>query len=365
MEALEKFSFEYDASSSLPKFRQFAEALSSYLRSWAIPAGEKLPCDRELSKRYDIAVMTMSRALNELAVQGILERRVGAGTFVCEARKYRPGQKRIGIVCHEPITLDGGFVSTLLAELYAQAENYHFDLIQLIRSPEEYVDTMKALQLSGLVVLSALPESMPVLAEMQENGVNLVQIGVWYKKQSSISIGTDHVLAARKAVSYMVSRGHRKIGFIACRMQNGQLHRSTEERIQGYRKGMWDAELPCNPEWLIEDDMEANALQESIRKLMAENALPTAFLLGSLPMAPKVYHILAALKLRIPEDISLLTFDNSFLCTQLTPALTSFSQNVAELTKCAFDQLASPQKKRVNKLVQSVLISRESCAEKS
>ncbi len=364
MEQLENFYFEYNDSSSMPKFRQFAEALGSYVHTAAISPGTKLPSDKELSRKYDIAVMTISRALSELAMQGILERRVGAGTFVSETHKFKPGLNRIGIVCHQPITLDGGFVSTLLGELYSQAGDYNFDLIQLIRSPEEYAETMKSLRLSGLIVLSAPRESMPMLAEMQKNGINLVQIGVWYKKQSAISIGTDHILVGRKAVSYLVSKGHREIGFIACRMKDGNLHHSTEERLQGYRKGMWDAALPCNPDWIIADNLDATALQDAIQKLIEAKTLPTAFLLGSLPMAPKVYHTLSTMKLRIPEDISLITFDNSFLCDQLTPSLTAFSQNVSELTKHAFDQLSSPQNGFVNKSVQAVLISRNSCLDR-
>ena len=358
---LENFTFEYDAASSLPKFRQFAGALADYIRSGSITVGTKLPSDRELSRQYDIAVMTMSRALGELASQGVLERRVGAGTFVCNASSRKQELNRIGIVCHQPITLDGGFVSTLLAELYSQARDYHFDLIQLIRAPEEYAETMKSLNLSGLIVLSAPSEKMPLLASMHADGMNLVQIGVWNKEQNTFSIGTDHVLVGRKAIKHMVSMGHRAIGFIASRMKDGHLHHSAEERIQGYKKGMWDASLPVNPDWIIVDDMEATVLKDAIQALIDDNSLPTAFLLGSLPMAPKVYHILASLNLRIPEDVSLLTFDNSFLCEQLTPSLTAFSQNVAELTKRAFEQLSSPHEKHASNSVQAVLISRNSC----
>ena len=65
-----------------PKYRQIAGILADFLLTKKPPLGSKLPNDKELARRFNVALMTMSRALNELSSRGLLERKVGSGTFV-------------------------------------------------------------------------------------------------------------------------------------------------------------------------------------------------------------------------------------------------------------------------------------------
>ena len=114
-----------------PKYRQIAGVLADFLLTKKPPLGSKLPNDKELARRFNVALMTMSRALNELSSRGLLERKVGSGTFVRSlAGPAALKTRRIAIVCHEPITLEGGFVTSLLPELYRQAPEFGFDLMQ-------------------------------------------------------------------------------------------------------------------------------------------------------------------------------------------------------------------------------------------
>ena len=327
--------------SGISKFRQIAGILESFLLAKKPPVGSKLPNDKELARRFNVALMTMSRALNELSSRGILERKVGSGTFVRALTEPAAlNTRRIAIVCHEPITLEGGFVTSLLPELYRQAPEFGFDLMQLQRAPAEYAATIKDFQLAGIIVLSAEPDSLPELAEMAAGGMNLVQLGMWQRVYRAFSFGTDHSAVAKMAVKYLYRLGHREIGFLASSIA-GRLHLSTAERIRGCQRALWELRLPFNPDWIL--DGEPGRLPELLAALKDRGELPSAFLLGSLPVAPRVYNILQSLNLKIPEDVSLVGFDDSGLCEQLNPGLTVFSQNIPTLVKQVMEHLRSPE----------------------
>lgn len=327
--------------SGISKFRQIAGILESFLLAKKPPVGSKLPNDKELAKRFNVALMTMSRALNELSSRGLLERKVGSGTFVRSLTEPAAlNTRRIAVVCHEPIILEGGFVSSLLPELYRQAPEFGFDIMQLQRAPGEYAATIKDFQLAGIIVLSAEPDFMPELAEMTAGGMNLVQLGMWRRPYRAFSFGTDHSAVAKMAVKYLYRHGHREIGFLASSIA-GRLHQSTVERIRGCQRALWELRLPFNPDWIL--DGEPDRLPEQLAALKDRGELPDAFLIGNLPVAPRIYRVLHSLNLRIPEDVSLVGFDESGLCEQLDPGLTVFSQNIPTLVKQVMEHLRSPE----------------------
>ena len=346
-----------------PKYRRLGSALLACLRANNVPPGSKLPNDKELARRFHTAVMTMAHALNDLAAKGILERRVGAGTFVLSLNPNSSNTwRRIGIICHENITMEGGFVTSLMLELYRQAQEYGFDLIQLQRSPHEYLETLKSFGLHGMIVLSAEPEFMPEIAALAAKGINVIQLGVYHREYADFSFGTDHRETTRQAVKYLAGMGHRKIGVFNTPIADNREHHSSITRINAWQEICREMELPVDPDWMIKGDSSGNNVEEKLRELQKNGNLPSAFLLLRLPLAIKVYNILNRLDLRIPEDISLLAFDDSFITEQLTPGLNSFSQNIPELVSRTLNKLNRPEQISANGKIPSLLIEKGSCA---
>ncbi|MBE6375367.1 MAG: LacI family transcriptional regulator [Lentisphaerae bacterium] len=352
------FDFNFDPQKAAPKYRQFADALAEFLESSDLPAGSKLPNDRELARQYGIAKVTLSRALGLLEEKGVLERRVGAGTFVA-AKSGKVG-RRIALVCHGTISNDNGFVSSLWDELHRQAPAYQVDLLILQRFPKDYQRAVNSYNLDGLIVLSAEMEFLPELQELARRGVAIAQVGMFHSECREISFGTDHMQAAGRAVEYLYDLGHRKIGFIMLTI-NGKPHFSSVERLHGYQKAMYDKFLPVNPDWIIGSGINMKCLGEDIYKLHDQNELPTAFILDSLGMAPKIYHIMRTINCNIPQDISFIGFDNAPLCSQLTPGLSCCGHDTKELVTKVFNHLCG-REKHDGMPLPLILTERESCA---
>lgn len=345
-----------------PKYRRLGSALLACLRANNVQPGSKLPNDKELARRFNTTVMTMAHALNVLAAKGILERRVGAGTFVVSLNSDRgTSARRVGIICHENITMEGGFVTALMQELYRQAQGYGFDLIRLQRNPGEYLETVKSFGLHGMIVLSAEPEFLPKMAQLSNAGINLVQLGVHHRDYPEFSFGTDHRETTRQAVEYLVKMGHRKIGIFNTPIAFNREHHSSSARIAAWQETCRDLQLPIDPAWMIDGDYFCNHIGEKLQELKEQGNLPTAFLLMRLPTAIKIYSILNRLGMRIPEDISLLAFDESFITEQLSPGLSTFSQNIPELVSRVMQKLNRPEQNTADGKIPSLLIERGSC----
>ena len=354
---LKNFNFRFDPQLAVPKYRQFAEALADYLSASGAAPGSKLPNDRELSRRYGIAVVTMSRALGVLAEKGLLERRIGAGTFV--AVREQEFTRRVALVCHDNITSDQGFVSTLWDELHRQAPDYQIELLTLQKEPKDYLRAVSAYNLDGLIVLSAKPAFIPEFKDLVRRGLNLVQVGMFHRDCPAISFGTDHRQAAHEAVEYLHAMGHRKIGFITQSFATGP-HISSDERIRGYRMAMYRKNLPVNPDWLLEAGNRTKLLADSIYALHDQGEMPTAFMVDSIRLSPLLYHIMKTLDLDIPGDISLIGFDNVPLCDTLSPGLTTYGHDTGELVGKVFAHLCR-RNSHDGKPLQAVLTDRGSC----
>ena len=334
------FQFHKQADNPAPKYRQLASALEHYLRTSGCSAGSRLPSDRELSRLLGISSMTLSRSLNELVRRGLLERRVGDGTYLLDVSSCPAMAHRIGVVSHEIIRDDGGFITTLTSQMQLVATSRGIDLIQFQRTPSTYALTMKEHGLDGLVVISPSREFLPNIQKLSDGGMNLVQVGVYHPKLASISFGTDHH-AAVQAVKYLSGLGHRRIGLLSRWDQQGEvLYCGGEERKEGYRQGMWQASLPVNPCWEIDlATCDREKLRGAVESLRQERCLPTAFLLGNIGLVPLVFSVFQEMGLGIPQDISLIGFDNGPLCLQFSPALTVFDQQIQRTAQDALDSL--------------------------
>ena len=345
-----------------PKYRQIAKRIASFLQASNTPEGSKLPNDKELARRFNVAVMTMAQALNELAARGMLERCVGAGTFVrTPIPSTATASRRIAIVCHQTITMEGGFGTGLLLELYRRAPEFGFDMIQLRRTPDEYERTFRDFGLHGIIVLSEELTFLPELSMHFKAGMNLAQVGIWYRNYNEFSFGTDHALVAKQAVKYLHGLGHSRIGVFNGLGSNRVRHYSSTLRINGYMRALKELDLPFTQEWLISYDETCQGLYEKLACLKESGNLPSAFLVLKLPQSPRIYDIIERLDLKIPDDISLVGFDEPYSSERRMQSLTTFSQNLPELVNRVLTRLDKPRNSTANSAVPSLLIERNSC----
>ena len=129
--------------------------------------------------------------------------------------------------------------------------------------------------------------------------------------------------------SYLVTNGHREIAFI------GNIHAtsSIQDRYLGYYKSLIEHRLPLRDEYLISDRTDNGMMIP----LVLPDKMPTAFVCNCDEVACRLIIQLKEQGYRVPQDISVVGFDNSVYSTISEPNITTFEVNTDEMSKLAVD----------------------------
>lgn len=317
--------------SQLPKYRQLAVGLEQLLLSGAIGSGERLPSDRELAEHLGTTTVTVSKGLNELVSRGLLRRKVGSGTYAGDLSE--PACRRIGVVCHEVVMPDRAYISPLLHNFHRYWEEKNYQVLTLRGRPENYLQLYQEFRLAGILVLVPREEFFPDIAQLQADGLPLVSIGFACPDLPQISFGSNHEKTAEEAVEYLHSLGHRRIGFVYF-----SEHSSNIIHLRGYRKGMWNAKLPVHPDWELGRGRR-EFMAEDLTELLSKPEPPSALLVSEVHSIIGIYNVLQQINRRIPEDLSIVAFDDPSYLTEINPPLTVFRQELEEFSGQACKQL--------------------------
>ncbi len=174
----------------------------------------------------------------------------------------------------------------------------------------------------------------------------------------------DNEQGALKAVEYLASLGHRKIGVI-----NGNMNRiAGPQKFQGYLEGLKKFAIPVNEDWILVGDFSKQSGYEAIKGLLEKDiALPTAFFAANDSTAFGAMQAFKEHEIRIPDDISIIGFDDHMLSEYTSPTLTTlrvdFTEMMEKLTTNVVNAVEGKQLEANYFRVGSSLVVRDSCKE--
>jgi LacI family transcriptional regulator, purine nucleotide synthesis repressor len=210
--------------------------------------------------------------------------------------------------------------------------NAHNDL----EKQRAYLSMLAQKRVDGLLVMCA--EYPPALLQMLESHRNIPMVVLdWGKSQGDF---TDTILdnafeGGYLAGSYLIQRGHHKIGCIP-----GQIARNTGGgRLEGFKQALLDANLTVNQQWIVQGDFEPESGYQAMKTILAQPNLPTAIFCGGDAMAMGAICAINEHGLTVPKDISIIGYDNLRNARYFTPALTTVHQPKIELGERALEML--------------------------
>ncbi|PAR35549.1 substrate-binding domain-containing protein [Vibrio metoecus] len=137
------------------------------------------------------------------------------------------------------------------------------------------------------------------------------------------------------AAKHLIECGHKDIGCIT-----GPLIRhQAQMRYEGYKRALAEAGIAINPDWIVESDFECEGGYQAFEKLYQRNKLPSALFVSNDMMAMGVIQAASQRGLRVPDDLSLIGYDDVHIAKFMTPALTTIHQPKYRLGKAAVDTL--------------------------
>jgi len=151
----------------------------------------------------------------------------------------------------------------------------------------------------------------------------------------SSSLAVDYRAGINEAVQHLAVLGHRKIAFIT-----GPLKlRSAETRRAAFVDCMRLAGIPADPTWIIEGTHTLDGGRDAMQKLLALHEWPTAIMCSNDMTAIGVQHALFEANLRVPNDFSLIGFDDVHLAEYTIPPLTTVRMSCKDLAQAAVNSL--------------------------
>ncbi len=325
----------------------------------------------DVAKRAKVSRSTVSRVLNNQ----IHHVRDETRTAVLQAAKelnYRPNSiarslktKRshcIGVITDD---IDTPFLPSMLKsiEQYAFSRGYSALVCNSGYESERqkaYVGMLAQRQVDGIIFAASFVYSYT--QELINPGLPIVYAYSHSPHDKKNSVLSDDARAAEQAVDYLVDLGHQRIGYI-----NGPENViPSQERMKGYKQALKEHGIPFDPE-LVKNGQWEDPLSGYLatKRFLASQNPPTAIFAANDIMAAGVIDAVHDLGLKVPEDVSVLGYDDRDMARFLRPALTTVRLPMAEIgstaAKMLIDCLEHGDSLMDSVYVPCQLIVRESC----
>ena len=233
------------------------------------------------------------------------------------------------------------------------------------QNEEEILQVIKTMAKSGLAegfIVLYSKEQDPVMDYLYEEGLLYVLIGKAYRNiNQTIYVDNDNVLAGKEAAEYLLELGHRRI---ACLSGDHSLI-FNNDRKNGYMLALAQAQVPCLLEFSVEVPSVPEEQNQVLEALFKRQDRPTAVLVSDDILAVSLEKACLGLGLSVPEDVSIISFNNSLFARLTSPPLTSVDVNSCQLGAEAAAQMIShienPNQMATKIIVPHFIVERESC----
>ena len=219
---------------------------------------------------------------------------------------------------------------------------------------------LKEGNVDGIIAAGSMNDKW--LYEMRKMGIPVVLIDYFPPKQKWPCVLIDNVEGGREAVRYLLELGHEKIAFIG----GSAFHPSIQGRYRGYVMAMEENGLNWQ-DWVIRDEIETRVEDgyNATKKILLKKEIPTALFAANDAMATGALKAIHEKGLKVPDDISVIGFDNIEVTNHTEPPLTTMSVRMEEMGAKAVNMIHDiiDQKKSLQEkiLVPVDLVKRSSC----
>lgn len=242
----------------------------------------------------------------------------------------------------------------------------YISIIVTGQNNEEILEAVRRMvqnnQADGFIMLYS-KEDDKIVDYLYNEGITYVLIGkAKQNANQTIYIDNDNILAGLEATEYLYELGHRKIAYLG----SESIKVFSADRKAGYQSALLKYDLSIEKKYIIEvDDAYLDECESLIEMLKSEDR-PTAIVVSDDILAVSLERVCIQCGLSIPEDVSIISFNDSLFAKLTYPPLTSVDVNSFQLGIEAASQLINhienPNLMATKIIVPHSIVKRESCA---
>ncbi|MDC3416877.1 GntR family transcriptional regulator [Aquibacillus salsiterrae] len=328
------------------KYNIVKQAIKSKILDGTFQPHQKISSESELMKQFDVSRHTVRLAIGDLVNQGWLYREQGAGTFCADRSKDEIAngplnQKNIAIIT--TYISDYIFPSIIRgAESYLSEQGYQVSLFSTNNDHENekrFLEKILTQHFDGVIIeptKSALTNpNINYYLNLERQDIPYIMINAYYDELEPLSITIDDEKGGYTQTEHLIKLGHKNIvGFFKVDDIQGT------KRMKGYFKAHRANGLPINPNNIVtynslEKGTKPVAELSNILTRSAAVDAPTGLVCYNDELAIKLLDVLREQQLQVPEDISVVGFDDSFLAKVSEVKLTTIEHPQSEMGKTA------------------------------
>ncbi|MFO7814630.1 MAG: GntR family transcriptional regulator [Halanaerobiales bacterium] len=306
------------ADNYLPKYIKIKNDIEEMINKGDIKPGNKLPTENQLAKEYDVSRHTVRKALNILRQEGILYKKQGVGTFY--KNNTNKTTKNIGFIS---ISLHAYIFADMLSSVdkILYENGYSILLGNSMDNHEREKEILKEFikkNVDGLIIEPAKSArnypNIPLLKRFVNNNIPVTVLDSKFEEESINNITVDDEHGGFLATKYLLEMGHQNIAMI----YKG-LHKPAIGRFKGYKEALKQNKIPIYNDYVkqyLNSEFEErenfiNEIKKITHELMQTEPKPTAIFCFNDQVTILVKEFLQELGYQVPDDISLVGFDNS------------------------------------------------------
>ncbi len=330
---------------------------------------------KDIAEKADVSISTVSKSLNDkggvspVTRQKVLNiaKEMGYFSFHSQADLKTHNIAFIMSRRHIPI-FNNPFYTRVIAGVEIEVENYDYNLLfSTIKldalESKEIPSIISQNKVDGLI-LGGADINKEMIRAIEELKFPTVLVDNYLRSPIMDSIVSDNFNGAIEAVRYLIKMGHKKIGYAG----GPNSHPSFNGRYKAYKLELMENNLEINDSFIkIKDDFSQEMGKELAKEFLQEDKLPTAIFAANDATAIGLMQTFKKYGLNVPEDISIIGFDNIELTAFTTPKITTISIDKEamgqEAARKLFDRIQNPEKKSTKSVIPAELIERESVRE--
>ena len=360
----------------IPKYLSVLETIKEEIVKGKYDHAQRFPSEWQLTRRFGVSRPTVSRALHELEMKGVLKRRKGSGSVINPS--FRANNQFLGMLI--PDYTVGEFFPPICSAFAAECFSRGYTLLYgtpTADDAQKRLDETLALtdkyigqEVAGVIFEPAelTPECQPlnheILSRLDKSGIRVVlidrDVAMPPERSAHDLIGIDNVAAGNRIAKHILDQGARRVCFLA---KKDAAPYTTELRIAGVNRAhaeaglKWDSKLNvvCDP-----------ADTDQVNKIFSQKNAPDAVICSNDITAATLLKTLSHLKIRVPGDVMLAGFDDLNYARLMDPALTTIHQPCADIGRTAcrtlIDRINNPDSPPRQILLDAPLVVRESTA---
>ncbi len=331
----------------------------------------------DVARAAGVSAMTVSRVVNQ--VKNVRESTRAAVLDAIEQLNYSPntaarslaaGQAtHIGLLYANPSA--SYLAQFLVGALHAARSAGVHLVIESCESEDadeqaEVTRRFATSDVEGVILPPPLSESEPIMAELDAMGIPVVTVAMGAPQADSLNVRIDDRAAAMEMTRYLIDLGHREIGFI----KGHPNHIASLDRYAGFRDALIEAGIDPDSAPAEQGYFSYRSGLSAGERLLSRTNRPTAIFASNDDMAAATISVAHRRGLVVPDDVSIVGFDDTALATSVWPELTTVKQPIAAMAEAALElmiaDLRGRRKGGARKFTERVLthamIIRESAA---